>query len=290
MMASFVTFMLLRLTGDVATALAGEGASDLAIAEIRQRYGLDQPLLSQYLAWLHLLLQGDLGTSIYHNAPVAQLIWERLGTTLLLGSLSIAFALSFALPLGILGALKPGGVIDTIGTSLAMLGQAIPTFWLALLLVIVFGVHLRLLPISGSDTLLHFIMPAMAVGFYFAPPILRLTRAGMIDAMKADYVRMAISKGLPMRIVVIKHALRNALLPLISLTAVEVGFVLSGSLVVETIFSIQGVGLLAYNSVVRGDFPLLQGFILVLSVVFNFLVLAADLISAWIDPRLRQAK
>jgi|SRR5690625_4481934 len=286
---SIIAFMLLRLAGDVAIALAGDGASARDIEAIRERYGLDRPLLVQYAEWLALAVRGDLGTSIYFNQPVVQVIGERIGTTMTLGVLALAFAILLAVPLGIAAGTRPNSWIDRLGLGLAVLGQAMPSFWFALLLMLVFGVYWRLLPVSGSDTLLHFVMPAIALGYYATPAIMRLTRAGMIEVLASDYIRTAYAKGLLPHTVLLKHALRNAIIPVVALAAVQFGFMLGGSIVIETIFSLHGVGHLAWISIVRSDFPVVQGIVLTLSLIYIVLVFLADILNAWLDPRIRIA-
>lgn len=285
---TLVGFLLLNLTGDPAIALAGDGASSSEIEAIRQRYGLDRPLPIQYLEWLWLLAQGDLGTSLYFREPVLDVILGRIGVTLLLSALAFVAAIAMSLPLGIAAAIRPGSWMDKTAQAIAAVGQAMPIFWFPLILMLIFGVYLRLLPVSGSSTMAHYILPAISLGYYFAPPLIRLTRAGMIEALESDFIRTALAKGLRKRTVVLKHAFPNALLPVIALSAVQFGFMLSGSIVTETIFSLPGLGHLAWVSITRGDFPVILGVILMFSLVFILLVLIADLISAWIDPRLRR--
>lgn len=285
---TLVGFLLLNLTGDPAIALAGDGASSSEIEAIRRRYGLDRPLPIQYLEWLWLLAQGDLGTSLYFREPVLDVILDRIGVTLLLSAWAFLAAIAMSLPLGIAAAIRPGGWMDKTAQSIAAVGQAMPIFWFPLILMLIFGVYLRLLPVSGSSTMAHYILPAVSLGYYFAPPLIRLTRAGMIEALESDFIRTALAKGLKKRTVVLKHAFPNALLPVIALSAVQFGFMLSGSIVTETIFSLPGLGHLAWVSITRGDFPVILGVILMFSLVFIVLVLIADLVSAWIDPRLRR--
>jgi ABC-type dipeptide/oligopeptide/nickel transport system permease component len=284
---SAASFMLLRLSGDVALAIAGEGARQADIDLVRQTYGLDRPLLVQYGDWLMRTLRGDLGTSIYFKTSVAGLIASKIGTTLWLGLFSILFALTLSLPLGILAALHPNTWVDRLALSLAVVGQALPNFFFALVLIMVFAIWLRWLPVSGSDSWAHFVMPTIALGYFATPPLMRLVRAGMIEVMGADYIRTARSKGLPRRSVVLKHALRNALVPVVALAAVQLGFLLGGSIVIETIFALDGLGYLAYQSITLKDVPVTQAVLMILAVSYVALTLVADLINAWIDPRLR---
>lgn len=284
---SIIAFLLLRLAGDVATALTGPGATQADIEAVRERYGLDRPVIVQYIEWLMLALQGDLGTSIYFDKPVAQIISERIGTTMTLGALALLFAITLAVPAGIAAGARPNSWIDRAALGVAVVGQAMPSFWFALLLMLVFGVHLQVLPISGSDTLLHFVMPAVALGYYATPAIMRLTRAGMIEVLGSDYIRTARAKGLLPGRVLFKHALRNAIVPVVALAAVQFGFMLGGSIVIETIFSLHGVGYLGWISIARSDFPVVQGIVLMLSVIYVLMVFLADILNAWLDPRIR---
>jgi len=284
---SLIAFLLLRLSGDVATAIAGSGAGDVDIQAVRQQYGLERPLLFQYWDWLVPALQGDLGKSIYFNAPVSQVIGERIGITLKLGALSLLFAIIVGIPLGVAAGTRPNSKLDRFCQGFALVGQALPSFWFALLLMLVFGVYLRLVPISGSSTLAHFILPTICLGYYATPAIMRLTRAGIIEVLGADYIRTAYAKGLAPTTVMLKHALRNAIAPVVALAAVQFGFMLGGSIIIETIFSMHGVGYLAWISISRFDFPVVQGVILFLSMVYIVLVFMTDVINAWFDPRIR---
>lgn len=286
---SAASFILLRLSGDVATAIAGEGARAEDIAFVRKAYGLDRPLVVQYAEWLSNTLRGDFGTSLYFKTEVIGLVADKLPVTLVLGLASILFALAVSLPLGILAALHPNTWIDRLCLALAVLGQALPNFFFALSLILLFSITLRWLPVSGTGTWQHFVMPTLALGYYVAPAFMRLVRAGMIETLAADYVRTARASGLSPASVVFKHALRNALIPVVALAAVQLGFLLGGSIVVETIFALDGLGYLAYQSITYKDFPTTQAVVLLLSVVYIFLTLAADLVNAWLDPRLRVA-
>ena len=286
---SLIAFLLLRLSGDPATAIAGEGATQVDIELIRQTYGFDRPLPVQYVAWLGNLLRGDLGDSIYFKTPAGPLILSKLKTTLLLGFLALVFALAISLPLGVLAALYKNSWIDRLCLGTAVIGQALPNFFFALLLIMFFSISMRLLPVSGSDTWLHFIMPTIALGYYVAPAFMRLVRAGMIEVLEADYIRTARAKGLPRMQVVFKHALRNAVVPVVALTAVQLGYLLGGSVVIETIFALDGLGYLAYQSITFKDFPVMQAIVLLLSVIYVLLTLASDIANAWLDPRIRVA-
>jgi len=284
---SAIAFFLLRLSGDIAVAIAGEGAQQADLELVRKTYGLDRPVVVQYLDWLLKTLSGDFGTSIYFKTSVASLVFDKMPVTLILGLTSLGFALLISIPLGVLAAIYSNTWIDRAALAIAVFGQAMPNFFFALILVMLFSITLRWLPVSGSQTWAHYVMPTIALGYYVAPAFMRLIRAGMIEVLQADYIRTARAKGLPPYAVVITHALRNAAVPVVALTAVQLGFLLGGSVVIETIFALDGLGYLAYQSITYKDFPVMQVVVLLLSVVYVLLTLAADIANAWLDPRIR---
>jgi peptide/nickel transport system permease protein len=284
---SVLAFMLLHLSGDPAIALAGEGARQADIDMIRKAYGLDRPVVVQYADWLWSILRGDFGTSVYFKTDAGPLILSKLKTTLLLGVCSLGVALLISVPFGVLAALYKHSIVDRICLAVAVLGQALPNFFFALLLIMLFSISLRVLPVSGSGTWKHLVMPSIALGYYVAPAFMRLIRAGMIEVLEADYIRTARAKGLPAGKVVFKHALRNAIVPVVALAAVQLGFLLGGSVVIETIFALDGLGYLAYQSITFKDYPVMQLIVLLLSVIYVLLTLAADVANAWLDPRIR---
>ena len=286
---SVIGFSLLRLSGDLAQQLAGDDAKPAQIAEVARRYGLDRPLHVQYFDWAGNALSGDLGRSLFTNESVAQLISERLGVTVQLAFMSIIFAVLVAVPLGVLAAVRSNTWVDRLALSLAVFGQAIPNFWLGLILIVLFGVTLQWLPITGSDSLAHFILPTVTLGFTVMPSFMRLTRSGMLDVLEADYIRTARAKGLSPASVIFKHALRNAILPVVSLIAVSLGFLLGGSVIVESIFALNGIGFLAFQSIVRADFPVVQSIVVFISFAYIMLTFLSDVINAWLDPRIRLA-
>lgn len=284
---SVIGFALLRLSGDLAADLAGEDATEAEVAEIAALYGLDRPLHEQYLAWAGKALAGDLGRSLFTGEPVTELILERVGVTVRLSLYSLALALLIAVPLGVAAAVRANSWIDRLALAVAVFGQAIPNFWFGLILIYLFGVALRWLPISGSASFAHFVLPTAALGTAVMPALMRLTRTGMIEVMEADFIRTAWAKGLRPPTVLFKHALRNAILPVVSLSAVSLGFLLGGSVIVETVFALNGIGLLAYESILRSDFPVLQSILVFVSLAYIVLTLASDLINARLDPRIR---
>ncbi|MGI9421612.1 MAG: ABC transporter permease [Hyphomicrobiaceae bacterium] len=286
---SVITFSMIYLSGDPAMALAGEAATEEDIKNIRQFYGYDQPIFVQYLNWLWSALQGDFGQSHYLKKPVAEVIFERLPTTMLLGACALTFALILSIPLGVLAAIRPNSLIDRVALTIAVIGQAMPSFWFALTMILWFGIYWSLLPITGTSSWANFVMPSIALGYYITPGVMRLTRAGMLEVLQSDYIRTARAKGLRPMTVLFKHALRNAIIPVVSLAAVQFGFMLGGSIVIETIFAINGLGFLAWESIQRADLPMMQAIVLVLSIFYIILTFLADILNAWLDPRIRVA-
>lgn len=286
---SFISFSLLFLSGDPAAALAGETASGEDVEALRRLYGFDRPMLVQYAEWLFAALRGDFGESYYFKLPVASLIAERLQVTMTLGLCGILFALVTAVPLGVIAAIRPNSVIDRVALFLSVAGQAMPSFWFGLILIVVFAIQLGWLPPSGAATWRHFIMPTIVLGYYAMPAIMRLTRAGMLDVLNSDFIRTARAKGAGETRVLFKHALRNAIIPVVSLAAVQMGFMLGGSIVVESVFALHGAGYLAWESIARNDLPTVQALILVFSMFYIVFTFLADVLNAWLDPRMRSA-
>lgn len=287
LVVSILSFGLVRATGDVATAIAGEGASDIDIAMVRETYGLDRPMIVQYFSWLGGILKGDLGQSYFFKTDVSSLVLDKLPVTLTLGILSLLFALAISIPLGVLAALRPNSWVDRLALALAVAGQALPNFFFALILVMLFSITLRWLPASGTGTWAHYVMPTIALGYYVAPAFMRLIRAGMIETLSSDFIRTARAKGLSKSRVVVKHGLRNALVPVVALAVVQLGYLLGGSVVIETVFALDGLGYLAYQSITHKDLPVMQVVVLILSVLYVLLTLLADIVNAYLDPRLR---
>ena len=284
---SLISFMLTRVSGDPAIALAGEGASQEEIEFVRTQYGFDRPLMVQYVEWIGRVLKGDLGESPYFNQPVTEMIRERIGVTITLGVCSLMFAVILAIPLGILAAIRPNTWIDRIALTLSVMGQAMPSFWFGLIMIIFFGVMLRWLPISGSDTPLHFVMPTIALGYYATPAFMRLTRSGMLEVLASDHIRTARAKGLRWGKILFKHALRNAIIPVVALAAVQLGFMLGGSFIIESVFALHGIGYLALVSISRSDLPVVQALVLLLAVIYVVLTFLGDILNAFLDPRIR---
>lgn len=286
---SIISFVLLYLSGDPATALAGEGATSDDIEAISALYGFDRPMIVQYGDWLLSALMGDFGESYYFKMPVAALLADRLSVTMLLGLCGITFALVTAVPLGVVAAMRPNSIIDRFALFLSVAGQAMPSFWFGLILVVLFSIKLQWLPASGSSSPAHFILPTVVLGYYAMPAIMRLTRAGMLEVLSSDYIRTARAKGASEARVLFKHALRNAIIPVVSLAAVQMGFMLGGSIVVESIFALHGAGFLAYESISRNDLPTVQALVLIFSMFYIVFTFVADVLNAWLDPRMRSS-
>jgi peptide/nickel transport system permease protein len=284
---SAFVFVLTNVAVDPAMVLAGEGATHEDVEAARAAYGLDRPIAERYLAWLAAAAHGDFGDSFRQKRPVLDIVLERLPVTIMLGLAGILVALAIALPLAVLAALKPAGVMGRVALAAALVGQAMPTFWLALLGILVFAVTLRWLPASGSATWVHFILPAATLGIVSMPTILRLTRSGLLDILSADYVRTARAKGLTRGQAVVRHALINALIPVVAIVSVQLGHLLGGSVIVETIFAINGIGYLAWEAISKGDLPVIQAVVLVTAVLYLFLTFAGDLLNSWLDPRIK---
>ena len=284
---SMVSFMLLRMSGDPAIALAGESASSEEIEHIRTQYGFDRPLIVQYLDWGMKATRGDLGESPYFHLPVKQILGDRIGVTLTLGACALIFALVISIPMGVLAAIRPNTWWDRTALGISVVGQAMPSFWFGLILIIVFAVHLRILPVSGSDSWKHYVLPTITLGYYATPAFMRLLRSGMMEVLASDYIRTARAKGLRWPKVLFKHALRNAVIPVVSLAAVQLGFMLGGSIVVESVFALHGIGYLAWESIGRSDLPVVQAIVLLLSMIYVFLTFLSDILNAVLDPRIR---
>jgi len=282
-----VSFTLTRLSGDIAVSIAGPNATQADVDVIRRNYGFDRPLPVQFLDWATRAARGDFGESYIYHVKVADLISKRLPITLTLGLTGLAIALVVGIPLGIIAAMREGTAADRLIGLVALLGQAMPGFWLGLVLIIVFGLQLQWLPISGLDSWDGYILPGIVLAFSAIPALVRLTRAGMIDALASDYVRTARAKGLSRASIVLKHALRNAAMPVVSIAAVQLGFMLGGSIITETIFALHGVGYLAWESITKNDFPVVQAVVLILATIYIVLTLLADMANAALDPRLR---
>ena len=286
---SLTIFFFVRVTGDPATLLVEPGASPDDIAAIHHQFGLDRPLLVQYGLFMVSVVTGDLGQSFYYRTPVLELYWSRLPYSVMLATAAMAFSLLLGIPSGILAAVRVGRFWDSAGKVFALLGLSLPSFWVGLVLILVFSVYLGWLPSSGAGTPLHLIMPAFALGWYFAASHMRLTRSSMLEVLGSEYVKLARLKGLPQALVISKHAFKNALIPVLTLAGINFVIMISVAVVVETVFAWPGVGRLLYEGIAFRDFPVVQGTVLMLGVMTVTVNMIVDILYAVIDPRIRLA-
>jgi peptide/nickel transport system permease protein len=284
---TFVTFALMYLSGDPVAVLAGDQASRSEIEVLRRELGFDRPWLVQYLAFLQGAVQGDLGTSLRYRQPVLPLILERVPATATLAAAAMIIAVGLALPLGVTAAVMRGKWADTAAILLALAGQSLPGFWLGIMLIYIFGVKLRLVPISGMGTLAHLILPAVTLSAYSLARNSRLIRSTMLDALNQDYVRTARAKGLHPAVVIRRHALRNSLLSFTTIVGLELGFLLGGAVITEMVFAWPGLGRLTVQAIYGKDVYLVQGAVMLMAIVFVMVNLVVDLAYAVLDPRVQ---
>jgi len=283
--AVFVTMRI--VPGDPARLVAGPDAGPEELAAIRQQFGLDQPLHLQFVRYLRDILRGEFGRSLKTQRPVLDEIVPRLGNTALLAVLSTLFAVVVGLLAGIVAAARRNSTFDHATMVVAMMGVSTPSFYLGIVLIVVFAVMLRVFPAGGSGGVAHLVLPAVTLGASTLGIVARMTRASMIDVLDEDYIRTARAKGVQERLIVARHALRNALLPVIAVVALQFGFVLAGSVLVETVFSFPGIGWLIVESISMRDFPVVQGSILLVTFVSVLVNLAADVLYGYADPRIK---
>jgi peptide/nickel transport system permease protein len=286
---SILSFAILHVLGDPVLLLLPQNAGPQEFERYRKLLGLDQPMPVQYWKFASRAVQGDFGKSWYSDTPAFRLVLERMPPTIYLTLAGLVVALLIALPLGILAALRRHSVVDNACTALAVAGQAMPIFWLGIMLIIIFAVRLKALPASGYGTWQHFLMPAFTLGAFLAPLTMRLVRSGVIEIMNTDYIRTARAKGFGERTVVVKHAFRNACIPVITVLGLQFGQLLGGAIVTETVFAWPGVATLTVESIRNQDFPVVQCAVVLLALIIvsvNFLV---DMIVGLIDPRIRVA-
>jgi peptide/nickel transport system permease protein len=286
---SVVVFGLVRLTGDPVVILLGEAATAEAVAEMRAELGLDRPIYVQYARFLARALRGDFGVSLRYRQSALSLFVERLPATLELTAAALLLALAVGLPVGVLAALRPNSGFDGLVRGSALVGQAIPGFYLGLVAIIVFGAHLKLLPTGGRGTVAQLILPAATLAAYQIAVVARFARGAMLEVLGEDFVRTARAKGLTRARVVAGHALRNALIPVVTIVALQFGTLLSGAVVTETVFSWPGVGRLAVQAIYTRDFPVVQVTVMVTAVLFVVINLLADVVYVIVDPRIRVA-
>jgi peptide/nickel transport system permease protein len=284
---SIITFLLLHVVGDPVLLLLPQTASDADVALLKQKLGLDRPLVVQYGRFLADAARGDFGESLFTQESVLSLILERMPATLELTIAGMLVGLGIALPLGIVSAIRRGSLVDRACTVLAVAGQAMPIFWLGIMLIIVFSVQLRILPVSGRGTPAHLVLPAITLGAYLAPLTMRLTRSGMLDVLTQDYIRTARAKGVAERVLLAKHALRNAAIPIVTILGVQFGRLLGGAVVTETVFAWPGLASLAVKAIRTYDYPVVQGSVVLLALIIVLANLVTDVAISWLDPRIR---
>ncbi len=284
-----VTVFLLTelIPGDPAVLMLGENASPELLAIVRKQMGLDLPLPVRYLRWLGGVARGDFGVSLSDSRPVLPEITRRMPKTVVLLAASMTISLAVAIPVGAISAVRMDSWFDNVARVLALIGLAMPEFWKSLLLILLFAYFWPIFPASGSESWKHLILPAVALGTGMAALVMRLVRSSLLEVLRQDYVRTAESKGLASRVVVYKHALRNAMLPVVTIVGLQAGYLLGGALVVETIFDWSGIGKYTYLRMLQRDYPAIMANLFVFTLLFSVINLATDLLYAWLDPRIR---
>jgi peptide/nickel transport system permease protein len=284
---SVIVFALLRLApSDPVTLMLSETASPEQIAEARHQLGLDRSIPEQYLLFIGRALRGDLGQSIFYKEPATRVVLRALPNTLLLAAIAFAISLAVALPVGVLSALHRDTPWDYLGVGIALIGQATPSYWLGIMLILVFSVGLHLLPTSGSFGPKYVILPAVTLSAVLMPIVTRLVRSGMLDVLNEDYVRTARAKGLPDRLVIWRHAFRNMLIPLVTVLGLQLSSLLGGAVIIEQVFAWPGVGQIAVHAITSRDYPIVQADVLLVSWAFVFANLLVDLLYTVLDPRI----
>ena len=290
-LVTVVVFALLHLTpGDPATVMLGEQATPEQLRDLRSALGLDEPFVMQYARFLGHAVTGDFGRSIRAQRPALEVVLERLPATLLLSAGAFVFALFVGMPIGVVSAVKRLSLWDHGSMALALLGQSMPVFWLGLMLIVVFSVNLRWLPVSGWGTPQHLVLPAVTLGTFLIGLIIRLTRSSMLDVLGQDYVRTARAKGLAERAVIVRHALRNALIPVVTLLGLQLGLLLGGAVITETVFAWPGVGMVTVTAIHQRDYPVVQCAVFVSAVLVVVINWAVDTLYNVLDPRIRVAE
>ena len=288
LLISTIVFVVIRvIPGDPALVIAGIDASQADINAIRAKLGTDKPVTTQYVRWLWDILRFDFGNSMISGQPVTGLILERFPLTLSLALLGIVISIIIAIPLGVISAVKRWSFWDYLGMLFSQMGMAIPSFWLGILLLLLFSVKFKLFPLFGSGSLKHLILPAVSLGIARAAVLLRLTRASMTEELSKEYVVTARAKGLTERMVNYKHALKNALLPVITIAGIQLGYMLGGAIIIEQVFSLPGLGRLFLFGVYQRDFPLIQGGVVFVAFIFSFINFAVDMLYSLFNPRIR---
>jgi ABC-type dipeptide/oligopeptide/nickel transport system permease component len=284
---SITIFCLVRVTGDPAILMADPGAKEEDLQVIRQEFGLDKPWPVQYAVFVSNIVRGDFGKSIYYRVPAFDLYLQRLPASLLLAATAMAISLLLGIPIGIFSAVRVNTWVDNFGKIFAILGLSLPSFWVGLLLILTLSVSLNLLPSSGSGTFLHLLMPAFALGWVFTAAHMRMSRSAMLEVLGSEYVKLARIKGLPEKLVIGKHAFKNAIIPVLTLAGINLVLMVNVAVVVESVFAWPGIGRLLYEGITFRDFPVVQTTVLMGGIMIVVVNLVVDILYAYIDPRIR---
>lgn len=286
--ASILVFLLLYLIpGDPIRVMASPQSRQEDIARLRARWGLDEPLPIQYISWARNVLTGDLGESVRMRVPVSEVLWPRYINTLRLTVASMAFAVTLGLLIGITASIRRGSLFDVASMVVAIAGFSIPPFWLGLLLILFFNVQINILPSGGGDSWRHLVLPVISLGTASTALIARMTRSAMLEVLNADYIRTARAKGLAQKRIVISHALRNALIPVVTIVGLQFGILMAGAVITEVVFTYPGIGRLMVESILNRDFPIVRATLLVTSATFILINLLVDMLYAYLDPRIK---
>ena len=283
---SMISFFFIHLSGDPVLLMLPGDASDQEIEELREQLGFNDPLYVQYVRFASKAIRGDFGESLYYHVPVMELVIERLPASLELAVAAMVFALVLAVPIGIISAVRRGSMLDMGSMLGALLGLSMPHFWLGIMLMLLFSVHLGWLPTSGRGTMAHLIMPAVSLGLSLMAMFARLTRSVMLEVLSLDYIRTARAKGLREEIVISKHALKNALIPLVTVAGMQFGFLIGGTVIIETVFAWPGLGRLVIQAIFSRDYPLVQAIVFILSLLFVGMNLLVDILYVYLDPQI----
>jgi ABC-type dipeptide/oligopeptide/nickel transport system permease component len=284
---SITIFCIVRFTGDPAILMAEPGAKEEDLQVIRHEFGLDKSWPVQYVVWVKSMVRGDFGKSIYYRVPALDLYLQRLPASLQLGAVAMLIAIGIGIPIGIFSAVRVNTWMDNFSNIFANLGLALPQFWVGLLFILFFSVYLNLLPSSGSGTVKHILMPAVSLGWVFMASQMRLSRSAMLEVLGSEYVKLARIKGLSERLVIVKHAFKNAMIPVLTYAAINFALILNGSIVVETVFAWPGIGRLLVEGVSFRDFPVVQVTVIMTGLMIIVVNLVVDILYAYIDPRIR---
>jgi ABC-type dipeptide/oligopeptide/nickel transport system permease component len=283
-----LVFFIIRLVpADPVRIMAGPDASMKEIEATREALGFNKPIYVQYAIYLQNVLKGDLGRSLRQHRPTTTLVLERFPATLQLASASMLLAVLVAIPAGIYAATKRGTVWDTLTVGASLFGQSVPTFWLGIVLIMIFAVWLRIMPTSGYGTWRHMVLPTITLALYMMALITRMTRSSMLEVLNADYLRTARAKGVSERVVLLRHALRNALIPVVTIVGLQTGTLLGGAVITETVFAWPGIGSLAVDSITTLDYPVVQAVVILTGGIFVIINFALDVVYAWLDPRIK---